>query len=254
MKLNNIKKSFDQRNLAPSPGSWDKLAQRLDNEQKNKKRPYLYWLGAVAAAVIIALMIIVPVFTNPVDSINDSVVKQDGKPVIENKVNTPKPDTSDENEVVDAKTMQTQENAVATQPTKTITSKKSQQTTLQTSNSQLAQSEKNNQEVKNSKPMQLNTNTNRNTAVAVQEQKETGIGSTATTKLTAAQEADLLLERAMKKTQLQTTVTSAKVDPSKLLMETQWDIEADRRNRVENILQDQFGKLKAHAVAIIIKN
>ncbi|MDP5100670.1 MAG: hypothetical protein NWQ09_05025, partial [Nonlabens sp.] len=92
MKLNNIKKSFDERVIAPSPASWDKLAQRLDNEQKTKKRPYLYWLGAVAAAVVIALMIIVPVFTNSADSINDSVVKQDGKPVIKNKLDITKPD------------------------------------------------------------------------------------------------------------------------------------------------------------------
>lgn len=252
MKLNNIKKSFDERVIAPSPASWDKLAQRLDNEQKTKKRPYLYWLGAVAAAVVIALMIIVPVFTNSADSINDSVVKQDAKPVIENKVDTPKPDVSYKNNVADVKTKQTQETAVATQPTKTVKSKKSQQTTLQTANSQLAQSEKNNQEVENNKAVQVSTN--RNTAVAVQEQKEIIVGSAATTKLTAAQEADMLLERAMKKTQLQTTVTSAKIDPSKLLMETQWDIEIERHNRLDNMLIDQFGKLKAHAVAIIIKN
>ena len=252
MKLSSIKKSLGERVIAPSPASWDKLAQRLDNEQKTKKRPYLYWLGAVAAAVVVALMIIVPVFSNSADSINDSFVKQDVKPVIENKLDTPKPDVSDENNVADIKTKQTQEKAVATQTTKTVTSKKLQQTTLRQSNSQLAHSETSNQEVENKKAVQVITN--RNTAVAVQKQKEVVMVNAVTTKLTAAQEADLLLERAMKKTQLQTTITSAKVDPAKLLMETQWDIEADRRNRVENILQDQFGKLKAQAVAIIIKN
>jgi hypothetical protein len=78
---------------------------------------------------------------------------------------------------------------------------------------------------------------------------------TQTTKLTAAQEADMLLERAMGKLKTQQTgVASKTVDPAKLLLETQWDIDAEKRNRVENILLDQFGKLKAQAIAIIDRN
>lgn len=250
MKLNNIKKSFDERVIAPSSDSWDKLAQRLDNEQKTKKRPYLYWLGAVAAAIVIALMIIVPVFTNSTDSINDSVVKQDTIPVIENNSSIAKKDTDVENKVVNTTAIQNQESTIATKPTKTLTAKESQQTVQQQNNSQLAQNEVNKQGEMTKNSVQVYTNT----AVVVQEQKEIIVGSAATTKLTAAQEADLLLERAMATLKTQPTgVASKSIDPKKLLMETQWDIDAEKRNRLENMLLDQFGKLKAQVVTLVDK-
>ncbi len=56
MKLKNIKNQFDKREIAPSENSWERLAAQLDSVDKKKKRPLVYWISAVAAILIVALM------------------------------------------------------------------------------------------------------------------------------------------------------------------------------------------------------
>ena len=252
MKLNNIKKSFDQRTIEPSPGSWDKLSQRLDNEQKTSKRPYLYWLGAVAAILIVALVAI-PIMTKSGHKVPAGVVKQDKEIAPEKAV---KESTGIKNRLQIKDTIpatnNVQETAIVLQKKPVNTSiLNSSSTTLIIKKQHVVATVNTKQETTN-KPVISNVQNE----VAVQAiVKEIPQVKTQTTKLTAAQEADMLLERAMGKLKTQQTgVASKTIDPAKLLLETQWDIDAEKRNRVENILLDQFGKLKAQAVAIIHRN
>lgn len=59
----NIKKELEQRTIKVSEGSWNKLSNRLDAEEKPKKKPY-WWIG-IAASAVIALWFTVDLVTTP---------------------------------------------------------------------------------------------------------------------------------------------------------------------------------------------
>jgi hypothetical protein len=63
-----IKRELQEREIAPSPGSWEKLSAKLDATQE-KKRPFAFWMG-IAASIVGGILILSLVFNNstPLDS------------------------------------------------------------------------------------------------------------------------------------------------------------------------------------------
>jgi uncharacterized protein HemX len=82
MKLNTLKNSFEKRQIEPSTTAWSQLASRLDQEEKKNKKPVIYWLSAIAAAVVVGL-VLYPFFSSDVNRIekhNQLVVEENKTP------------------------------------------------------------------------------------------------------------------------------------------------------------------------------
>lgn len=244
MKLNNIKKTLDQRSITPSADSWDKLSQRLDAvaAQKQTKKPFAYWIGAVAAVLVIALVVVAQV-SKRVETTNPSVVKQNDTPAIEKimdvPVNTLNRDAQNKQELINNQPIT---NAVAAIQYK-LQQEPRQPLRPAKKDSQVVNQSTTSVTIQNSAASTIST------AIVLQESNVES--KPIALKLTAAQETDLLLERAMGSLKTSRQTSTAVVHADRLLQETEWDIEADRRNRVENMLLDQFGKLKAHAASLV---
>jgi hypothetical protein len=58
-----LKEKLEKRTLSPSEGSWSKLAERLDAEEKRNKKPIYWWLG-IAAGLVILLAVTIQFFNN----------------------------------------------------------------------------------------------------------------------------------------------------------------------------------------------
>lgn len=58
-----LKEKLEKRTLSPSEGSWSKLAERLDTEEKRNKKPIYWWLG-IAAGLVILLAVTIQFFNN----------------------------------------------------------------------------------------------------------------------------------------------------------------------------------------------
>jgi hypothetical protein len=227
MKLKDIKNSFDKREIAPSADSWQRLSQQLDHADKKKKRPFMYWICAAAALIVIALMVSQTSFfttdhapemnsftttekdADTIKSINEDAVVLDKSPIVE------------ETAITNSDTIPELKSAVViskTKAPKTATPK-----------SQLAI------EKITISPVQVSLD---------------AMASNEINNLTLVQETDLLLKEAFAKAESQPIVTKS-IKPDQLLRETEWDLEADRRNRVNNGLKSGFGVLKIEAFALI---
>ncbi|WP_339893177.1 hypothetical protein [uncultured Algibacter sp.] len=80
---NNIKNKLDERRLKPSTDAWDKLSERLDNQdKKNNKKPY-WWLGL--AASIVGVLFIVSQFLNNETQVKDAPKIVDTQEIIQEK-------------------------------------------------------------------------------------------------------------------------------------------------------------------------
>ncbi|MEP2970208.1 MAG: hypothetical protein ABJO82_11775, partial [Nonlabens ulvanivorans] len=75
MKLNNIKNTFEKREIKPSAGSWDVLSARLDEDDKKSKKPVvIYWLSAIAAIFIAALLLYPSLSNETIINSDDKIV------------------------------------------------------------------------------------------------------------------------------------------------------------------------------------
>ncbi|MCY2686079.1 hypothetical protein [Salinimicrobium sp. TH3] len=85
---NRIKILLEEREIKPSPQSWDRLEQRLDKKKKVRK-PYLLWISS-AAAVAIIFFSLGTYINAPVASEGPQVVEQTLQdPILEEKIQEP---------------------------------------------------------------------------------------------------------------------------------------------------------------------
>jgi hypothetical protein len=76
---------LDKRSIAPSKNAWNKLSERLDNqEESSNKKPY-WWLG-VAASVIGVLLIVSQIFND--DKIDEPVIVDTPEEIIKTETTT----------------------------------------------------------------------------------------------------------------------------------------------------------------------
>ena len=67
-----IKDKLENRRLKPSADAWDKLSERLDNEDKMKNNTSFWWLGI--AASIIGVLFVVSQFLNKAEVVEPVIV------------------------------------------------------------------------------------------------------------------------------------------------------------------------------------
>ncbi|WP_438962577.1 hypothetical protein [Nonlabens sp.] len=252
MKLKNIKDQMDKREIAPSAGSWDALASRLETEEKKNKKPLIYWLGAIAA-VLIAAVLLYPALNDDhvvnyqvdetvviiedqrqeiVDdklSVNEILKAQESKKLVDHNTNT----VQKKEEVIIEKSPAQEQYIVQLPQKESVRKEKPQQETFQMIDNLLPQ-----EPVEST--LDDTTITSNENPVVIEKV------------LTAEEEMELLLNKAMKKVE-QPAIAVKSINPDLLLMETEWDIESDQRSRLQNSIQDGLNFLKTEAVALIDK-
>jgi uncharacterized membrane protein len=260
MKLNNIKDSFENRKIEPSASAWDQLASRLDQKDKKDKKPVIYWLSAIAAAVVVGL-VLYPFFSSDMNRIekHNQLVIEENKPPVEAA-------DSQNKEAIQQELLTTHKEAeIALEEGWKINKEASSAKTL-SKNEAIT----NDYKVKAFKNTLITNPGITQTGIAVNDKETTpgtyypkdnsidpaianAITQNKTQTLTAEQEMELLLSKALKYASIN-EVAVEEVNIDRLLRETEWDIEADRRIKINNTIFDQLGKLKSEAFALVGAN
>jgi hypothetical protein len=251
MKHKNIKNQFDKREIAPSGDSWERLSAQLDGADKKKKRPLVYWISAIAAILIVALIanqMLSPSMEK--DAIeNGTMVNESSKTATDSQIN----DTVIESPVIEndnsAIAQETIKEEIAKDiPTQKLINKTGYRPAQKISNKAVSTAVATAHVVTEENKSML-----KKSMVQPFEIVQTTVASNNLKSLTVEQEADLLLKEAFAKAELK-PIASHSIKPEQLLRETEWDIESERRNRLENTLLDGLGVLKQEAVALIDRN
>ncbi|SCY24381.1 hypothetical protein SAMN05192588_1842 [Nonlabens sp. Hel1_33_55] len=253
MKLNNIKDKFEDREIQPSADSWERLSQRLDTGEKKSKKPVILWLSGIAAVLILGWIAAPAFFAFQTSQPVDNVLVIEESNTIEDASNGNK----DEEIEISSDLNDSDREAIVSSDIQ----KESQGSRVKEKRQTPVVKEVGKASVKNDIAFET-----------VEKQKEGNlviqdvIANKETTavemQMTAPiSEADRLLNDALKrigsKSQINTGVASngkPSIDPQKLLRETEWDLEDQKRNLFENTLLDGLGRLKREAVALIDRN
>jgi len=84
---NNMKDKLDRRVLKPSVDAWDKLSERLENQDEKSNKKTYWWFGL--AASVVGVLLIVSQFLNHEININNTPKIVDTQEIIQqNEVNT----------------------------------------------------------------------------------------------------------------------------------------------------------------------
>lgn len=256
MKLNHIKDSFNNRKMEPSAGAWDQLASRLDQEEKKTKKPVLLWLSAIAAVLIFAILIY-PALSNDMET-----VKNTNEVVVEDSQNEPA--SSNSMEQVRMNTSNVIDQTVETTTNKdafaSVIRKEETQTSIFNKRPETVDKEQKldltattiEKPITNSREEKLNSNSllddnSMNPALL------NPVAQSTARKLTAEEEMELLLKEAYKNLPV-TEYVEKPMNVDQLIREAEWDAETDRRNRVNDLIFDKLGKLKAEALTLIDRN
>lgn len=260
MKLNNIKKSFEDRKIEPSTTAWSQLASRLDQEEKKNKKPVIYWLSAIAAAVVLGL-VLYPFLSSDVNSIE----KHNQLVVEENKTPIEATDPQNKEAIQQGPLTTHKEAQIALEEDWKIKKEASHKKSLSKNN--LITNPHKGIALKNT----LVTNSIiKHTGITVVDKETTPqsyypegnpiepiiankVAQSTPQALTAEEEMELLLRQAIKNTSI-SEIDVKKINVAQLLRETEWDIEADRRIKIDNTIFDQLDKLKSEAFALVGAN
>ncbi|WP_124980299.1 hypothetical protein [Nonlabens xiamenensis] len=278
MKLNNIKNSFDQREIKPSDQAWERLADRLDEQEKSHSKPVIFWLSGIAAVLLVALLL-TPFIQQEINGpqasdemmVSEETQEQDSLASEQNPLKVEKiiaaPVGSKDQEGmagmdVDQES-QYQQSVANNRRGSHVSAEKS--LVNKTTNSGVPQKPlgsaiASTNEISNtpiSQDNKSNFNPEQVEADFLQAQRDREMiaknsAIEAAALLTAEQEADRLLQQAFGQYKDE-AATASSISPDQLLRETEWDIEAEQRNKVNNAIFDGLGRLKAEAYALIGK-
>ena len=85
---NNIKQQFENRTLKPSASAWERLSVQLDEQPKQKKKGWFFYIGA-AASILLLIAVGIQVFSNDSTKIlpkNKVVIEQIDKEIIDTEL------------------------------------------------------------------------------------------------------------------------------------------------------------------------
>ncbi|PRP65615.1 hypothetical protein [Nonlabens agnitus] len=250
MKLNDIKNKFDDREIQPSADSWDRLSERLSTVDKKKKQPIVLWLSGIAAILILGLLAAPAIFFNDtIDPTGSEVVMEEASTQqkdLEPEAMEPVPTIKEQPQ--DAVVITDKDTAVKDEvKTKRVPLESKRLPIQHMKVTDIASIEPKDKVVEQNA---IASTTDFNTLETVEQEEASSLN-----------EVDQLLDNAMKKIALKKQINNSvaasnntSVDPQKLLRETEWDIEAQNRNKLENTLLDGLGRLKREAVALIDRN
>lgn len=72
-----LKEKLEKRNLQPTSDAWSKLSERLDEDERRSRKPWITWLS-VAAGVIIMLSVLIQSFGSKADQeVTPQMVEED---------------------------------------------------------------------------------------------------------------------------------------------------------------------------------
>jgi hypothetical protein len=249
-----IREEFEEREIAPSAGAWDKLEAQLDKEQ-GKKRPLFIWY-AIAASIVGIVFIASQFFFN-----EDATAKQQ---LVDVKIKTPIIKEVLTSEILKTETQlvnetQVQESKVA--PVNMEQAQRSSIATLEKNKSQKVQKEEiavNNanevrlavQERANlpiehiseviNKEMELSSKVDEVVAAVHKMQEERSMVSAA--------EIDALLRNAQRDLATDRILNEIKIDATALLEDIEFELEKSFRDKVFDALGDNFSKIRTAVV------
>ena len=115
-----LKEKLEKRSLQPSADAWTKLSERLDDDNKRTKTPWITWLS-IAAGVIILLSVLVQTFGSKSDQeVVPQMVNEDTIEQMETKEQLP---ATNNNEAIDLVAEDDSENVVNETPSKSEVTK-----------------------------------------------------------------------------------------------------------------------------------
>ncbi len=243
MKPENIKTRFEQREIQPSAPAWDALSSRLDKKQhKNQKSMLVYWTSSVAAAIALLLGGYFSLhFNNTVDATDQQVV-----------IEKPQQTTSSTIQVVTGK----EKNAELTEQVSIVKEDTTKQDLTVIENETIdpiAAATGQNTVISAGKKLKANP-----LSLAVNESKNSirlnDVTNFPKTPIynSIEEEADQLLADALQQLTDESEETEKySLSATQLLREAEWDIEFDRRHRIDRSLRDKLGEAKKDALAFI---
>jgi hypothetical protein len=251
MKLDNDIHEIKKREIQPSLNSWDKLSARL-NEDEQKQLRWLYWLSGAAAVVLLGFFMFPMITTNVNQSGEQLVIEQESIDVIETNLIKEVVSTTD-----NAPEVEQIKDVVKATPNRDVMSANKKKSRSLVNHKSLVQKESV-EKRSPSRPVKdvglVNNEIKESKVIPTKQDlmvKENTNEMVSNASLSPSQEADLLLQQALQNQIQPVMAVSRSVDPTLLLLETEWDIESDKRSSLQNSLQQGLNILKAEAVALI---
>ena len=252
-----IREQFEEREVAPSAGAWDKLETKLEKEH-SKKRPLYIWYG-IAASIVGILFISSQFFLNE--------ETQKTQELVEIEVEQPQIDTINTSEIVKTETQLTEEGVAQEFINKESLGK-------EIANDKVKAEERSVKPIIKTKRSIITTETN--TRVAVQEtvqstteniseaiNKDVIINAKVDEVVAAVQkikqernavsmaEIDALLLNAQREIATERVLNETKIDAMALLGDVEYELEKSLRDKVFYALGDSFSIIKT---AIVERN
>ena len=240
-----IKKQMQDREIAPSAGSWDKLSSRLD-AQEEKKKPFVLWMG-IAASIIGGILILSLVFKNSTPAVTPQIVDTPSEEV---KIEKAPIETSEEifteintEEPQVAVSEEKKESINPVTNKKPISEKKIQQNNREAlaaiDNSSILNEKSTSDKVlaKNQEVLDLKLKNALSDVIA-----KTSEGTAVTDA-----EVDKLLEEAARRISLERyskNYAAGKIDPEDLLLDVEFELDNSFRDKIFDMLKEGYSKAK----------
>lgn len=240
----NIKDKLENRRLNPSTDAWDKLSERLDNQEKKKNNKPVWWLGI--AASVIGVLFVVSQFINKVEDVIEPVIV-DTPEKIENKQIEPlvlSEKEQSQEELVDRKTHEKSEyKKILKEKTAIINSMKANEPETAVAINEIKKEEK---DITNAKSIEVIKE-----ELSFEEQKVKDLVA----KVNALKDdnvtvtdadIDLMLLEAQKEIRLNKIIneTTGVVDADALLQDVEADLDQSFRSKVFEAIKSSYSSVK----------
>lgn len=250
----NIREKLESRELKPSEKAWDKLQEKLDAEQPQKKTVLWYYV----AASVIGILILSSVFYTNTIEVKDEIVTESGdEKTIDNDLKII-PHSEDAQKYVS-----TQNNSVVNK----LEENKSKEKLQSTSNSNLKTSGPESPLSTGTKKSEIDKKIDKTKVLANTEKEKSLEEELINAKVdeviasvkelqhnhneVSITEVEDLLNKARREIQAQKILNTPKVDATALLQEVEWELEKSFRDKVFDALGEGFIKIRT---AVIERN
>lgn len=234
---NDFKEKLDKRTIAPSKDAWNRLAERLDTEEKTANNKKFWWIG-IAASIVGILFIATQFFSNDVAVNIPEVVNSEETVAHPEKTINTENNTEIATENPDKENSTKEDNNPILNKTKKYQEAPSthiaQEQTTQTTNK-----EKDIEKHKSIEAVSFETKKAQEVADAIfsLSEKDSGISDASIDSLLKAAQRDILLSRMKNEDQIT-------VDAALLLQEVEFELDESFREKVFKAFKSSYGSIK----------